>query len=49
MGGDSEMTKEEYKEGHYCCNQLHPETGEQYFKPRLEGAEYQCYPTHVWS
>jgi hypothetical protein len=27
MGGDSEMTEEEYAEGRYCCDQLRPETG----------------------
>jgi hypothetical protein len=42
MGGNSEMTEEEYAEGHYCHNQLHPETGGRYFRARLEGAGYQC-------
>jgi hypothetical protein len=38
MGGDSEMTEEEYAEGSYCRNQLRPETGGRYFQVRLEGA-----------
>jgi hypothetical protein len=27
MGGDSEMMEEEYAEGRYCRDQLHPGTG----------------------
>jgi hypothetical protein len=40
MGGDSEMTEEEYAEGRYCRDQLHPKTGGQYFWARLEGTGY---------
>jgi hypothetical protein len=47
MGGDSEMTEEEYKEGNYHRDQLRLETGGWYFRPRLVGAGYQCYTTHV--
>lgn len=32
MGGDSEMTEEEYEEGCYRRDQLHPETGCRYFR-----------------
>ena len=36
MGGDSEMTEEEYAEGRYCHDQLRPETGGRYFRSRLD-------------
>jgi hypothetical protein len=40
MGGDSEMTEEEYAEERYCRDQLRPETGGRYFWSRLVGAGY---------
>jgi hypothetical protein len=40
MGGDSEMTEEEYVEGRYRRDQLRPETGGQNFRARLLGAGY---------
>ena len=40
MGGDSEMTEEEYAEERYRRDQLHPETGGRYFRARLDGAGY---------
>jgi hypothetical protein len=42
MGGDSEMTEEEYAEGRYRRDHLRPETGGRYFWARLEGAGYCC-------
>jgi hypothetical protein len=49
MGGDSEMTEEEYKEGHYRHNPLCPEMGGRYFWARLEGAGYQHRMNHEWT
>jgi hypothetical protein len=40
MGGDSEMTEEEYAEEHYRRDQLRPETGGRHFRARLGGAGY---------
>jgi hypothetical protein len=40
MGGDSEMTEEEYVEGRYHRDQLHLETGGRHFRARLLGAGY---------
>lgn len=40
MGGDSEMTEEEYAEEHYHRDQLRPETGGRYFRSRPGGAGY---------
>jgi hypothetical protein len=40
MGGDSEMTEEEYVEDRYRRNQLRPETGGRHFWARLSGAGY---------
>jgi hypothetical protein len=42
MGGDSEMTEEEYAEGRYHRDQLHPETGGRYFRAQLIGVGYVC-------
>jgi hypothetical protein len=41
MGGDSEMTEEEYVEGHYHRDEMCPETGGRYFWALFEGAGYQ--------
>jgi hypothetical protein len=38
MGGDSEMAEEEYVEGRNPRDQLHPETGGQYFRAWFVGA-----------
>jgi hypothetical protein len=40
MGGDSEMTEEEYVEERYHRDQLHPETGGRCFWARLGEAGY---------
>jgi hypothetical protein len=40
MGGDSEMTEEEYAEERYRRDQLRPETGGRHFWARLLGAGY---------
>jgi len=40
MRGNSKMTEEEYAEGRYRRDQLHPETGGRYFRARLFGAGY---------
>jgi hypothetical protein len=40
MGGDLEMMEEEYKEGHYHCEDLCPERGGRYFWARTMGAGY---------
>ena len=49
MGGDSKMTKEEYAEGHYRRDQLHPEVGCRYFLARLKGAGYRRRVDCVWT
>jgi hypothetical protein len=41
MGGNSEVTEEEYAEGRYHHDQLRPETGGRNFWARLKGAGYQ--------
>jgi hypothetical protein len=38
MRGDSEMMEEEFEEGRYRRDQLHPETEGRYFRARLFGA-----------
>jgi hypothetical protein len=48
MGEDSEMTEGKYAEGRYHRDQLHPETGGQYFWARLEGEGYQCREGQVY-
>ena len=40
MGGDSEMTEEEYEAGFYHRSQLRPARGSRYFKPRVSGTGY---------
>ena len=40
MGGDSEMMEEEYEEGFYRPEQLHPVTGGMRFEPRMFGDGY---------
>lgn len=40
MGGDSEMTKEEYEEVQYRREDLCPESGGMTFEPRIVGAGY---------
>ena len=40
MSGESEMTEEEYAVAVYRPDQLRPETGGRYFRPRLVGAGY---------
>ena len=40
MGGDSEMTEEEYKEAQYRREDLRPESGGMTFEPRIVGAGY---------
>ena len=40
MGGDSEMTVEEYAEGRFHRHQLRPARGGRYFQARLLGAGY---------
>jgi hypothetical protein len=41
MGGDSEMTEEEYTEERYRRDQLRPETGGRHFRAQLGGAGYE--------
>ncbi len=41
MGGDSEMTEEEYAEERYRRDQLRPETGGRHFWARIGGAGYE--------
>ena len=40
MGGDSEMTEEEYTASRFRRHQLRPARGGRYFRARLEGAGY---------
>ena len=40
MGGDSEMTEEEYKAGFYRRSQLRPARGGRYFEPHVSGTGY---------
>ena len=40
MGGDSEMTEEEYEAGLYRRGELRPARGGGYFEPRLVGTGY---------
>jgi hypothetical protein len=40
MGGDSEMTEEEYAEERYRRDQLRPRTGGRRFRARRGGAGY---------
>ena len=40
MGGDSEMTEEEYEAGFYRRSQLRPARGGRYFEPRVSGTGY---------
>lgn len=40
MGGDSEMTEEEYEAGFYRRSQLRPARGGRYFEPRVVGTGY---------
>jgi len=40
MSGESGMTDEEYEEQLYRPEELRPETGGRYFRPRLVGAGY---------
>jgi truncated hemoglobin YjbI len=40
MGGDSEMTEEEYAEERYRRDQLHQEMGGRHFRAWLGGAGY---------
>ncbi len=49
MGGNSEMTEEEYDEQHYRCDQLRPETGGHYFSVRLKGAGYRRRSVSMWT
>jgi predicted Rdx family selenoprotein len=48
MGGDSEIMEKEFAEGRYCHDQLHPETGGQYFRAQLEGAGYRHQEVCLW-
>jgi hypothetical protein len=48
MGGDSEIMEEEYTEGRYRRDQLHPEMGGRYFRARLEGVGYRRREGHLW-
>jgi hypothetical protein len=41
-GGDSDMMEEEYADGRYRRDQLHPEMGGRCFWAQLEGAGYHC-------
>ena len=40
MGGDSEMTEEEYGAGRYSESELRPARGGRYFEPRVVGTGY---------
>jgi hypothetical protein len=40
MGGDSEMTEEEYAVCRFCRHQLRPARGGRYFQARLQGVGY---------
>ena len=40
MGGDSEMTEEEYAACRFHRHQLRPARGGRYFRARLDGAGY---------
>ena len=40
MGGDSEMTEEEYEAGRYRESELRPARGGRYFEPRVAGTGY---------
>jgi hypothetical protein len=40
MGGDLEMTEEEYAACRFHCHQLRPARGGRYFQARLQGAGY---------
>jgi hypothetical protein len=40
MGGDSEMTEEEYEAALYRESELRPARGGRYFEPRVAGTGY---------
>ncbi len=47
MGGDSEMTEEEYAACRFCRHQLRPARGGRYFQARLQGAGYVRGETRI--